>query len=162
MQKSVEERLFMQRIPHCFRKRALSADLYRFKPRKKLVQQRLDLYQTLFVSFMPHILLSCSYQPKFDLLEELRKAAKKGRNIIRDAISESSSEDVVINNTVINTYSLEKLEELLIKTERVKTLNGVRKLLNEETIPLELVIVDQFWGNFQELIYKLSRDEPER
>lgn len=99
---------------------------------------------------------------KFDLLEELRKAAKKGRNIIRDAISESSSEDVVINNTVINTYSLEKLEELLIKTERVKTLNGVRKLLNEETIPLELVIVDQFWGNFQELIYKLSRDEPER
>ena len=42
----------MQRIPHCFRKRTLSADLYRFKPRKKLVQQRLDLYQTLFVSFI--------------------------------------------------------------------------------------------------------------
>lgn len=99
---------------------------------------------------------------KFDLLEELRKAAKKGKNIIRDAISESSSKDVVINNTVINTSSLEKLEELLIKTERVKTLNGARKLLNEETIPLELVIVDQFWGNFQKLIYELSRDELER
>ena len=99
---------------------------------------------------------------KFDLLEELREAAKRGKSIIRDAISESSSENVIVNDTIIAKSCLEKLEEALIKMERVKTLNGARKLLNEETIPLELVIVNQFWGDFQELIYQLSRDEPER
>ena len=99
---------------------------------------------------------------KFDLLEELRKAAGTGKAIVEDAIFQAPSEDVSISETFVKASELEKLENLLKKAEKAKTLDEIRKLLNEETIPVELVVMDQFWGEFQELIYELSEKEPER
>lgn len=99
---------------------------------------------------------------KFDLLEELRKATQTGKTIVENAISQSTSGDVSISETSVKASELKRLGKLLKKAEKATTIGDLRKLLNEETIPLELVIMDQFWGDFQKLIYELSMDERER
>ena len=100
--------------------------------------------------------MSKKEEQKFDLLEELRKAAVTGRTIVEDAIFQAPSEDVNISETFVKLSELEELENLLEKAENAKTIKDFKKLLTEESIPVELVVMDQFWGDFQELIYKLN------
>lgn len=96
---------------------------------------------------------------EFDLLEELRKAAGTGRATVKEAIYQASREDVSISKTIVKASELEKFAELLEKVEVAENLIQIRKLLGEDTIPVELVIMDQFWGKFQKLIYVLTEDE---
>ena len=101
-------------------------------------------------------------EQKFDLLGNLRKTAEKGKKIVRKAILQSSGESVSISNTFVKVSELEELERLLQKAEQAKSINELRVLLNEDSIPVELVITDQFWGNFQRLIYNLCKEDIER
>lgn len=101
-------------------------------------------------------------EQKFDLLENFREAARRGITIIKEATSRCSEEDVSINGTFVSAFELTELKKLLIKAEQAKSIKELRMLLNEDSIPVELVIIDQFWGGFQELIYNLEREEPER
>ena len=100
--------------------------------------------------------MSKKEEQKFDLLEELQKAAVTGKTIVEDAIFQAPSEDVNISETFVKLSELEELENLLKKAENAKTIKDFKKLLTEESIPVELVVMDQFWGDFQELIYKLN------
>lgn len=101
-------------------------------------------------------------EQKFDLLENLREAARTGITITKDAMSRCSEKDVSISGTFVSASELTELKKLLIKAEQAKSIEELRLLLNEDSIPVELVIIDQFWGRFQELIYNLEREEPER
>lgn len=100
-------------------------------------------------------------EQKFDLLESLRKAAEDGLIIVQDAIFQAPDENVHISETFVRQVELESLEILLGKVKEAQTIEEVQMLLNEDSIPVELVIIDQFWGDFQELIYKLPKKENE-
>lgn len=100
-------------------------------------------------------------EQKFDLLESLRKAAETGLMIVHGAIFQASGENVYISETFVRLEELEILENLLGKVKAAKTIEEMYMLLNEDSLPVELVITDQFWGDFQELIYKLSDKEKE-
>lgn len=100
-------------------------------------------------------------EQKFDLLESLRKAAETGLTIVHDAIFQAPGENVHISETFVKLDELESLEKLLGKVTVAETVEEMRMLLNEDSLPVELVIIDQFWGDFQELIYKLPKKEKE-
>lgn len=95
----------------------------------------------------------------FDLLEKFRITARNGKEIVEKAISEAKSTDVTISGTYVKSTELKKLKKTLEKVEKAQDLEEIRGLLNEETIPVELVIIDQYWGNFQVLIYELSEEK---
>ena len=99
--------------------------------------------------------MSKKEEQNFDLLKKIRKVAGIGKKIVEDAIFQAPSEDISISETFVKASELEKLEKMLGKAEKARTLNGIKKWLNEETIPVELVVMDQFWGEFQDLIYAL-------
>lgn len=96
-------------------------------------------------------------EQEFDLLESIQKAAKNGLIIVQDVIFQAPVENVNISETFVKQEVLETLEILLEKVHSAKTIEEVKMLLNEKSIPVELVIMDQFWGDFQELIYKLHK-----
>lgn len=100
-------------------------------------------------------------EQKFDLLKNLRKSAENGLIIVQDAIFQAPGENVHISETFVRQEELESLEVLLGKVKEAQTIEEVQMLLDEDSIPVELVIIDQFWGDFQELIYKLPKKENE-
>lgn len=89
-------------------------------------------------------------EQNFDLLECLREAAKKGIVMVEDAIAQGPDE------AYVKEEEYQNLKKLLEKAEQVQTLEEMKRLINEDSIPVELVITEQFWGDFQELIYKLA------
>ena len=97
-------------------------------------------------------------EQNFDLLKSLREAAGKGLAMIEETIAQGPDE------AYVKTKELKALKALLEKAEQAQTLEEMRRLINEDSIPVELVVFEQFWGDFQELIYKLSdeREENER
>ena len=101
-------------------------------------------------------------EQKFDLIESLQKAAETGLTIVQDAIFQTTGENVYISETFIRLAELESLENLLEEVKVAETIDEMGLVLNEDSLPVELVIFDQFWGEFQELIYKLPNKEIER
>ncbi len=90
-----------------------------------------------------------------NLLDNLRKAAESGIILIQDSILQSSGDIVSIGNAKISIKELDELEKLLEKIKGAKSIEEEKQLLTVDSLPTELVIIDQFWGDFQRLIYKL-------
>ena len=91
----------------------------------------------------------------YNLLDNLRKAAESGIILIQDSILQSSGDIVNICNAKISIKELDELEKLLEKIKGAKSIEEEKQLLTVDSLPTELVIIDQFWGDFQRLIYKL-------
>ena len=91
----------------------------------------------------------------YNLLDNLRKAAESGIILIQDSILQSSCYIVNIGNAKISIKELDELEKLLEKIKGAKSIEEEKQLLTVDSLPTELVIIDQFWGDFQRLIYKL-------
>lgn len=90
-----------------------------------------------------------------NLLDNLRKAAESGIILIQDSILQSSGDIVSMGNAKISIKELDELDKLLEKIKGAKTIEEMKKLLTLDCLPTELVIINQFWGDFQRLIYKL-------
>ena len=90
-----------------------------------------------------------------NLLDNLRKAAESGIILIQDSILQSSGDIVSMGNVKISIKELDELDKLLKKIKRAKSIEEEKQLLTVDSLPTELVIIDQFWGDFQRLIYKL-------
>lgn len=97
----------------------------------------------------------------FDLLESIRNTAKSGLIIIQDVLFQAPDKTIHISETLVETEVLEELEALLEKVQSAKTIGEVRLLLNTRTLPVEFVVADQFWGDFQNLIKEIHQKEIE-
>lgn len=91
----------------------------------------------------------------FNLLDNLREAAESGIILIQDSILQSSGKIVSICDTNISIKELDELEKLLEKVKVATSIEEMKTLLTKDSLPTELVIIDQFWGDFQRSIYKL-------
>lgn len=98
----------------------------------------------------------------FDLLETIRCNAQIGLTRIKDVLFQAPDKTIHISETLVETEVLEELEALLEKVQSAKTIGEVRLLLNTKTLPIEFVVADQFWGDFQELIKEMNKKESER
>ena len=98
-------------------------------------------------------------EQNFDLLESIQIAAQAGQRLVHDVIFQAPDETVLISETLVSIKELEKLEVLIEKIKKTKTIEELRLLLDKNTLPVELVIIDQFWGDFQELIKELHKNE---
>ena len=98
----------------------------------------------------------------FDLLESIRCNAQIGLTRIQDVILQAPDKTVHISETLVESKVLEDLKVLLEKVQSAKTIGAVRMILSERSVPVELVVADQFWGDFQELIKEMHKKEIER
>ena len=125
---------------------------------KIVLQCNCDIMSTLREDFY----MKTKKEQKFDLLESLRKAAESGLIIVQGAIFQAPGENVHISGTIVKQEELTTLEIILGLVQKAETIEDVQMLLDEDSLPVELVIMDQFWGDFQELIYKLPKKENQR
>ena len=98
----------------------------------------------------------------FDLLESIRNTAQRGLTIIQDVLFQAPDKTIHISETLVETKVLEDLEALLEIVQSAKTIGEVKQILNTRSIPAELVVTDQFWGDFQDLIKEMHCKEIER
>lgn len=98
----------------------------------------------------------------FDLLESIRSNAQRGLIIIQDIILQAPDKTIHISETLVEPKVLEDLELLLKKVQSAKTIGEVRLILNTRSLPVELIVADQFWGDFYDLIKEMHQKEIER
>ena len=91
----------------------------------------------------------------FELLNSLKTASEIGIIHIEDVIFQSPDTDVNISETYVKTGVLDELLSLLKKVQKVKTLKRLKQLLKKNAIPIQLIVMDEFWGDFYELICTL-------
>lgn len=101
----------------------------------------------------------CEVQ-KFELLKKLRQKALKGKKIIEKALNETTSKNIIVEGAILDRSVAEKFKQLLEKATITTDVNEMKKLFeDEEIIPLELIIVSQFWNKMQELVYSVTKLE---
>ncbi len=94
-------------------------------------------------------------EENFELFKQIKAYVTLAEERVENAISRATGEDVCISDALVKVNELQKFFSSLKDAEKAKNFKEIRKFLKEDTIPLELVVMDPFWGEFQKLIYDL-------
>lgn len=91
----------------------------------------------------------------FELLNVLRKKSKLGQKFIEDALSNAGENDVIISGLFFRKESLNECKKCLIEAQKAESIDDLKKILEEDTIPMGLLNKEKFWQEFQDSIDEL-------
>lgn len=91
----------------------------------------------------------------FELLNVLRKKSELGQKFIEKALKEAGENDVIISGLFFRKDALNECKKRLIKAQQAESIDNLKKILEEDTIPMGLLNKEKFWQEFQDLIDEL-------
>ena len=91
----------------------------------------------------------------YELLKSLRKKSELGQKFIEEALSNAGENDVFISGLFFRKDALVECKKHLIQAQKEENIDDLKKILEEDTIPMGLLNKEKFWQEFQDLIDEL-------
>lgn len=90
-----------------------------------------------------------------ELLMEIQRKVKMGLVSVNSCLKSSSGDFVEIQGALVERRTLMDFKNVLEKAGENQNENELRTILEEDVIPLELLLASEFWEDLQRLIFKL-------
>ncbi len=91
----------------------------------------------------------------FELLNILREKSKLGQKFIEEALCTAGENDVFISGLFFRKEALNECKKCLIEAQKAENIDDLKKILEEDTIPMGLLNKEKFWQEFQDSIDEL-------